>query len=107
MTIGVRQLDPGVLEIVIHEGRKHQVRRMCETVGHPVVSLQRVAFGPLRLGTLVGLRWLTGRAPEIDRDALWIGTETAGLDRLELAGPKSGPALDASGTIHPASRRYR
>ena len=43
---------PDVLEITIHEGRKRQVRRMCEAVGHPVRELQRVAFGPLTLGTL-------------------------------------------------------
>ena len=48
----VRQVKPGILEIQIHEGRKRQVRRMCEAVGHPVVRLERVAFGPLRLGDL-------------------------------------------------------
>jgi 23S rRNA pseudouridine2605 synthase len=48
----VRQLEPGVLEIAIHEGRKRQVRRMCEAVGHRVLELRRVAFGPLRLGDL-------------------------------------------------------
>jgi 23S rRNA pseudouridine2605 synthase len=48
----VRQLDPGVLEITIHEGRKHQVKRMCEAVGHPVKELERVRFGPLELGDL-------------------------------------------------------
>lgn len=41
-----------VLEIVIHEGRRRQVRRMCDAVGHPVVELQRTRFGPLRLGRL-------------------------------------------------------
>lgn len=41
-----------VLEITIHEGRNRQVRRMCDAVGHPVVALQRIAFGPLRLGGL-------------------------------------------------------
>ena len=40
------------LELVLHEGRKRQVRRMCEAVGHPVVALERVAFGPLALGGL-------------------------------------------------------
>jgi 23S rRNA pseudouridine2605 synthase len=45
----VRQPRPGVLEITIREGRKRQVRRMCEAVGHRVVELQRVAFGPLGL----------------------------------------------------------
>ena len=41
-----------VLEVVIHEGRKRQVRRMLEAVGHPVRSLERVRFGPLELGDL-------------------------------------------------------
>ena len=48
----VRQLRPGVLELTIHEGRNHQVRRMCAAVGHPVRALQRVRFGPLRLDDL-------------------------------------------------------
>jgi 23S rRNA pseudouridine2605 synthase len=48
----VRQPEPGLLEITIHEGRKRQVRRMCEAVGHGVVALERVRFGPLRLGDL-------------------------------------------------------
>jgi 23S rRNA pseudouridine2605 synthase len=45
----VRQVAPGVLEIALREGRKRQVRRMCEAVGHRVVELERVAFGPLGL----------------------------------------------------------
>jgi 23S rRNA pseudouridine2605 synthase len=48
----VRKVSSGVLELTIHEGRKRQVRRMCEAVGHRVESLERVAFGPLRLGNL-------------------------------------------------------
>jgi 23S rRNA pseudouridine2605 synthase len=44
-----RQVAPGVLEITLREGRKRQVRRMCEAVGHRVVELERVAFGPLGL----------------------------------------------------------
>jgi 23S rRNA pseudouridine2605 synthase len=48
----VRQVDPGVLEITIHEGRKRQVRRMLEAVGRRVVELRRVRFGPLGLGDL-------------------------------------------------------
>ena len=48
----VRQLKPGVLELTIHEGRNHQVKRMCEAVGHRVRTLQRVRFGPLRLDDL-------------------------------------------------------
>ncbi len=44
-----RRAGPGVLEIAVTEGRKRQVRRMCEVVGHRVTALERVAFGPLRL----------------------------------------------------------
>jgi len=47
-----RLVEPGLIEISIHEGRKRQVRRMIEAVGHRVTELQRVAFGPLRLGNL-------------------------------------------------------
>ena len=49
---GVEELGDGVLEITLREGRKRQVRRMCEAVGHPVVELCRVAFGPLELGSM-------------------------------------------------------
>ncbi len=48
----VRRVSADTLEITIHEGRKRQVKRMCEAVGHPVKRLERVAFGPLRLGDL-------------------------------------------------------
>lgn len=48
----VRRLGPNELEVTISEGRNRQVRRMCEAVGHPVLALTRVAFGPLRLGRL-------------------------------------------------------
>jgi len=48
----VRALARDRLELVLHEGRKRQVRRMCEAVGHPVVALERVAFGPLTLSGL-------------------------------------------------------
>jgi 23S rRNA pseudouridine2605 synthase len=48
----VRRLGKNEIEITIHEGRNRQVRRMCEAVGRPVEALERVAFGPLRLGSL-------------------------------------------------------
>ncbi|MCA9474729.1 MAG: rRNA pseudouridine synthase [Nitrospira sp.] len=40
------------VEITIHEGRKHQVKRMLEYLGHPVIRLKRIQFGPLNLGNL-------------------------------------------------------
>jgi 23S rRNA pseudouridine2605 synthase len=63
----VRQVESGVLEITIHEGRKHQVRRMCESVGHPVTDLTRIAFGPLRLKDLAPGRHRRLTAAEVER----------------------------------------
>lgn len=38
------------LEVTIHEGRKRQIKRMLERVGHPVLKLKRISIGNLRLG---------------------------------------------------------
>jgi 23S rRNA pseudouridine2605 synthase len=46
------RVRPDTIELTIHEGRKRQVKRMCEAVGHPVRRLERVRFGPLELGDL-------------------------------------------------------
>jgi pseudouridine synthase len=40
------------LQLTFGEGRKHEVKRYCEALGHRVRRLRRVAFGPLRLGDL-------------------------------------------------------
>lgn len=41
-----------IVEVVLHEGRKHIVRRLLEAVGHPVRTLTRVQLGPVLLGDL-------------------------------------------------------
>jgi 23S rRNA pseudouridine2605 synthase len=48
------ETPPGTtwLRIVVHEGRKRQIRRMCSAVGHPVQRLIRVRMGPIELGNL-------------------------------------------------------
>jgi len=70
----VRRIGMGLIEITIHEGRNRQVRRMCEAAGRPVLALERVAFGPLRLGGLAAgeQRRLTEREIE-DLRALSTG----------------------------------
>ena len=40
------------LVLTFAEGRKHEVKRYCDALGHPVVRLRRIAFGPLTLGDL-------------------------------------------------------
>jgi pseudouridine synthase len=40
------------LELTLHEGKRHEVKRLLEAVGHPVSKLRRVALGPLRAGGL-------------------------------------------------------
>jgi 23S rRNA pseudouridine2605 synthase len=40
------------VRLTFTEGRKHEVKRYCESLGHPVIRLRRVAFGPIALGPL-------------------------------------------------------
>jgi 23S rRNA pseudouridine2605 synthase len=57
--------EPGVVRLVIHEGRNRQVRRMCEAVGHPVVRLVRTRIGPLRDHSLAPGGWRTLTVDEV------------------------------------------
>jgi len=47
----------GVVEVVIHEGRNRQVRRMCDMAGLRVIGLRRIAEGGVALGTLPKGKW--------------------------------------------------
>jgi len=46
------QVNRTVLELTVWEGRYHLIKRLLEKVGHPVLKLKRIAFGPLQLGRL-------------------------------------------------------
>ncbi len=52
-----RRLGAGRVELVLHEGRKHQVKRMLAAVGHPVVRLHRSAYAGVGLGDLAPGSW--------------------------------------------------
>jgi 23S rRNA pseudouridine2605 synthase len=52
-----RRLALGRLELTLHEGRKHQVKRMCEAVGHPVRRLHRARYAGLDLESLAPGDW--------------------------------------------------
>lgn len=63
----VRRLGPGRLELVLHEGRKHQVKRMCEAVGHPVRRLHRPRYAGLTLDGLAPGEWRELTPEEVAR----------------------------------------
>jgi 23S rRNA pseudouridine2605 synthase len=71
--------SPGVIRLVIHEGRNRQVRRMCEAVGHPVLRLVRTRIGPLRDTALAPGEWR-----ELTQD------EVRSLERAAVAGGNGG-----------------
>ena len=54
---GVRRLAKNRIELTLHEGRKHQVKRMCEAVGHPVRRLHRSRYAELDLDGLRAGEW--------------------------------------------------
>ncbi len=60
----VRQLNPDQLQIILREGKKRQIRRMCEAVGLYVSGLKRVRVGELRLGKLAEGEWRFVKAEE-------------------------------------------
>jgi 23S rRNA pseudouridine2605 synthase len=80
----VRRVGQGALEVTIHEGRNRQVRRMCEAVGHPVLALERIAFGRLKLGELAP--GASRRLSEAELARLRGGPE----DRKQSAAPVAG-----------------
>jgi 23S rRNA pseudouridine2605 synthase len=72
-----RRVRPGRVELVLHEGRKHQVKRMLAAVGHPVTQLHRSAYAGL---TLEGVE-----------PGAWRELEPAEVEQLRKASaPESG-----------------
>ncbi|HET6684305.1 MAG TPA: pseudouridine synthase [Gaiella sp.] len=69
----VRPLGPSRLELVLHEGRNRQVRRMLEAVGHPVVKLRRARYAGLGPGRLRAGEWRDLTSAEITRLRRLVG----------------------------------
>ena len=101
--LGARE-DQSLLSIALHEGRTRQVRDMCDAVGHPVVRLKRVRFGPIADRTLeVGAhRDLTPH----EVGALKRASGAAAPHRPDRR-PTSAAGSFASRTSHPGSRSRR
>lgn len=63
---GARVIAPGRVELVLHEGRTHQVKRMLEAVDHPVRRLHRSRYAGLTLGSLAPGAWRELTRAEVD-----------------------------------------
>jgi 23S rRNA pseudouridine2605 synthase len=86
----VSVVAPGLLRVVIHEGRNRQVRRMCDAVGHPVVRLIRTRVGPISDPSL---------APGAYR--------ALGLDEVRALAAAAAPATPAPAGRTPSDSRRR
>jgi 23S rRNA pseudouridine2605 synthase len=103
----VRRLDSprgsdAIVELTLHEGRNRQVRRMCEAVGHPVMSLGRIAFGPLR-----DPRLKVGHARELtpaEVRALQASAHLAPASSTSGSGGQAGDGTKASPRPRPRAR---
>ena len=62
----VRRLGPSTVELAIHEGRKHQVKRMLAAIGHPVTALHRSRYSDLTVDGLRPGAWRELSAAEIE-----------------------------------------
>ncbi len=103
----VREFDNNAwVEVVIHEGRKRQVRLMMEKIGHPVIKLKRVGYGFLKIGGLAlgacrhlapseveGLHDLTSRSTQRSDGPEHRRMATQGVNkRRGTTGPDRDPA---------------
>jgi 23S rRNA pseudouridine2605 synthase len=70
---GVRRLAPSVVQLTIHEGRKHQVKRMLEAVGHPVRRLHRSRYAGLDVRGLAPGEWRELTRDEVARLRRLVG----------------------------------
>ena len=75
------------LTLTLHTGRKREVRRLCDAVGHPVVCLRRVRFGPLLLRDLPegSVRPLSRREIRLLRRAAGLSDESPMLSDSDAA----------------------
>ena len=90
------------LDLVLREGRKHQIRRALRKVGHPVLRLVRTRMGPLRLGRLPSgaARPLTGgEVRELAAHAASLRARASAPNRRPRSGPGSphGPTRTVAG----------
>jgi pseudouridine synthase len=64
--IGHRR-NGAVLRIVLREGRKREIKRLCEAIGHPVLSLKRISYAGIRARRIGRGKWRRLSPTEIQR----------------------------------------
>ena len=67
VSIHSKKGNTAVVRLVLHEGRKRQVRRMMAAVGNPVLKLNRTSFGPVSLGNLARGKWRKLNEAELEQ----------------------------------------
>lgn len=107
---GVRLLKrkgrSGILELELREGKNREIRRLLAKVGHKVIALERIAFGPLRIGYLSPGRFRELHTSEVHelRRAL-AELELTGGDKISerrpRPKPKPKPVIGPDGTPLP------
>ncbi len=96
-----------VLEIVLHEGRNRQIRKMCEQLGLEVARLKRIAIGPLKLGMLQPGKWRTLTADEVKRLSAGVQADKQSREQEDRANDHhtSGRAAGAKRPRYSGDRR--
>lgn len=94
--------DSAWIEVVVTEGRNRLVRRLLEKLGHPVMKLKRIAYGPFKLGKLQPgeMRRLTEKEYEIMR-AKVMGAKSKTNHKSSKAAPQHGSMRDDLSTDQP------
>ncbi|VUZ83867.1 Ribosomal large subunit pseudouridine synthase B [Candidatus Methylomirabilis lanthanidiphila] len=79
------------LKLIVHQGRYHEIRRLCDAIGHPVLELRRVRLGPLVLGKLPKGTWRRLTPVELTG----IRRACLGAARRQAAGRSHTPVADS------------
>lgn len=104
--IDVEKLLPAKawLRVTIREGRKREIRRMCEAVGHRVDRLVRIRFGPIELGHLQPGDWRPLADAEVDALRSLVGLSARGVGKGALTSRKPAANHGRSSRKHAAMR---
>jgi 23S rRNA pseudouridine2605 synthase len=97
VTIVGRREGSTWVRVVIFEGKKNEIKRIFLRIQHPVRTIRRIGFGPLRLGDLPVGRWRSLTDEEIEKTlALAAAKEKRGPKPPRPAGPRPSPASSPS-----------